>query len=184
MACIGLGANGRRSFIDEPVNQENRMNNGIAQSHEATMKKSNFNFLNFFVALCLCARQINLVAGKQLKDRNYLIVILLILVGFSPAQGAVKTYSLRMPVTAVITESDDSGKTWRRNGIMPVTYMSAVNQMKACLAGQGWIVKQIIPLGRKNDRTLINFEKGKQKITVMIWRMDLAKTGFSWGIIE
>jgi len=101
-----------------------------------------------------------------------------------PAQGAVKTYSIRMPVTAVITESDDSGKTWRRNGVMPVTYVSAVNQLRACLTSQGWVVKQTIPLGRKNDRTLINFENGKQKITVMIWRIELAKTGFSWGIIE
>jgi len=101
-----------------------------------------------------------------------------------PAQGAVKTFSLRMPVSAVITESDDSGKTWRRNGVMPVTYVSTVNQMRACLKGQGWVVKQAIPLGRKNDRTLINFENGKQKITVMLWRIDLAKTGFSWGIVE
>jgi hypothetical protein len=120
----------------------------------------------------------------MLKDRNHLIVILLLLVGFLPAQGAVKTFSLRMPVTAVITESDDSGKTWRRNGVMPVTYVSAVTQMSACLRGQGWVVKQTIPLGRKNDRTLINFQNGKQKITVMLWRIDLAKTGFSWGIVE
>jgi len=27
------------------------MNNSIAQSHEGTMKKINFNFLKFFVAL-------------------------------------------------------------------------------------------------------------------------------------
>lgn len=116
--------------------------------------------------------------------KHWYIGMLALLSLLLPAQGAVKTYSLRMPVTAVITESDDSGKTWRRNGAMPVTYTSAVNQLRACLTGQGWVVKQIIPLGRKNDRTLINFEKGKQKITVMIWRMDLAKTGFSWGIIE
>jgi len=120
----------------------------------------------------------------MLKNQNYLIVFLLLLVGFLPAQGAVKTFSLRMPVSAVITESDDSGKTWRRNGVMPVTYVSAVNQMRACLKGQGWVVKQAIPLGRKNDRTLVNFENGKQKITVMLWRIDLAKTGFSWGIVE
>jgi hypothetical protein len=65
MVCIGPGVNAQSSFIDEPINQKNRMNNGIAQSHEATMKKSNFNFLNFFVALCLCARQMKWVAGKK-----------------------------------------------------------------------------------------------------------------------
>ncbi len=120
----------------------------------------------------------------MLKYWNQRIIIALLLLGFLPAQGAVKTFSLRMPVTAVITEADDSGKTWRRNGVMPVTYVSAVNQMRACLKGQGWIAKQVIPLGRKNDRTLISFENGKQKITVMLWRIDLAKTGFSWGIVE
>jgi hypothetical protein len=116
--------------------------------------------------------------------KYFFTAIITLLTLLLPAQGAVKTYSLRMPVTAVITEADDSGKTWRRNGVMPVTYVSAVNQMRACLNGQGWVVKQVIPLGRRNDRTLINFVNGKQKITVMLWRIDLAKTGFSWGIIE
>ena len=101
-----------------------------------------------------------------------------------PAQAAIKTYSIRMPVSAVVTESDDSGKTWRRNGVMPVTYVSAVSQMKACLGGQGWVLKQTISLGKTNDRTLMNFEKGKQKITVMIWKIKLNQAGFSWGIVE
>lgn len=100
------------------------------------------------------------------------------------SQGAVKTYAIRMPVSAVITESDDSGKTWRRNGAMPVTYRSAVSQINACLGGQGWKLKQTIPLGNGNDRTLLNFEKGKLKITVMVWKIKLNQAGFSWGIVE
>lgn len=100
------------------------------------------------------------------------------------SQGAVKTYSIRMPVSAVITEADDSGKTWRRNGAMPVTYTSAVNQMKACLGCQGWKLKQTIPLGNANDRTLMSFENGKLKITVMVWKIKLNQAGFSWGIVE
>ncbi len=119
--------------------------------------------------------------GKTVK----LIVIayfVLLVVPFS--FGAVKTYSLRMPVSAVITESDDSGKTWRQNGVMPVTYVSAVSQLKACLGSQGWKLKQNIPLGSATDRTLMNFEKGKKKITVMVWKIKLNQAGFSWGIME
>jgi hypothetical protein len=112
------------------------------------------------------------------------IGILLLLFALPHAQGAVKTYSLRMPVSAVITESDDSGKTWRRNGVMPVTYVSAVSQLKACLLGQGWSLKQTIPLGNGSERTLLNFEKGKRKITVMVWKIKLNQAGFSWGIVE
>jgi len=41
------------------------MNIGIAQSHEATMKKINFNFLSFFVALCLCADKLIWVQVKN-----------------------------------------------------------------------------------------------------------------------
>jgi hypothetical protein len=67
---------------------------------------------------------------------------------------------------------------------MPVTYVSAVNQIKACLRGQGWSLKQAIPLGNRNDRTLLNFENGKRKITVMVWKIKLNQAGFSWGIVE
>ena len=117
-----------------------------------------------------------------MTKRNILVFVLLL--ALPQAQGAVKTYSVRMPVTAVITNSDDSGKTWRRNGTMPVTYRSAVNQIKACLGGQGWQLKQTIPLGNGNDRTLMNFQNGKFKITVMVWKIKLNQAGFSWGIME
>jgi hypothetical protein len=112
------------------------------------------------------------------------LALVVLLIALSHAQAAVKTYSIRMPVSAVITESDDSGKGWRRNGAMPVTYTSAVNQIKACLCGQGWKLKQTIPLGNANDRTLMNFENGKMKITAMVWKIKLNQTGFSWGIVE
>ena len=114
--------------------------------------------------------------------RIVIVYLVLLLIPFS--YGAVKTYSIRMPVSAVITESDDSGKTWRQNGVMPVTYVSAVSQLKACLGSQGWKLKQAIPLGSATDRTLMNFEKGKRKITVMVWKIKLTQAGFSWGIIE
>jgi len=112
------------------------------------------------------------------------LAVLLLLLALLPAQGAVKTYAIRMPVSAVITESDGSGKTWRRNGVMPVTYVSAVTQIKACLSGQGWRLKETIPLGNDNERTLLNFGSGKFKITVMVWKIKLNQAGFSWGIVE
>jgi hypothetical protein len=112
------------------------------------------------------------------------VLACIVLLALSPAQGAVKTYSIRMPVSAVITESDDTGKTWRRNGVMPVTYVSAVNQIKACLGGQGWRLKETIPLGNTQERTLMNFGNGKLKITVMVWKIKLNQAGFSWGIVE
>lgn len=126
-----------------------------------------------------------MISTGHLSGKGILRSVWLVLLLWLPcAQGAVKTYNIRMPVCATITESDDSGKTWRRNGVMPVTYVSAVNQMKACLAGQGWVLKQTIPLGRKQDRSLMTFENGKRKITVMIWRIKLGQAGFSWGIME
>jgi hypothetical protein len=112
------------------------------------------------------------------------LALVLLLLVLSQAHGAVKTYAIRMPVSAVITSSDDSGKTWRRNGAIPVTYVSAVNQIKACLGGQGWKLTQTIPLGNRQDRTLMNFQNGKQKITVMVWKIKLNQAGFSWGIEE
>lgn len=125
-----------------------------------------------------------MVAYGNIGKGTAKLAVLLLLLSLLPAQGAVKTYSIRMPVSAVITESDDSGKTWRRNGVMPVTYVSAVNQLKACLGGQGWRIKETIPLGNATERTLMNFAKGKMKITVMVWKIKLNQAGFSWGIVE
>lgn len=115
---------------------------------------------------------------------NRKTLLFLMLMALPQAQAAVKTYAIRMPVSAVITNSDDSGKTWRRNGAIPVTYVSAVNQIKACLGGQGWKLTQTIPLGNSHDRTLMNFQNGKLKITVMVWKIKLNQAGFSWGIEE
>jgi hypothetical protein len=121
---------------------------------------------------------------QEAKSVKQIVIVYLVLLLIPFSYGAVKTYSLRMPVTAVITESDDTGKTWRQNGVMPVTYVSAVSQIKACLGNQGWKLKQNIPLGSATDRTLMNFEKGKKKITVMVWKIKLTQAGFSWGIVE
>ena len=124
------------------------------------------------------------VYHQKAKTVKRIVITYIFLLLIPSSYGAVKTYSIRMPVSAVITESDDSGKTWRQNGVMPVTYVSAVSQLKACLGSQGWKLNKTIPLGSAMDRTLMNFEKGKKKITVMVWKIKLTQAGFSWGIIE
>ena len=39
-----------------------------------------------------------------------------------------------LPVSAVVTSSDNSGKTWKQNGYLPVTYAAALKQMSSALS--------------------------------------------------
>ena len=93
---------------------------------------------------------------------------------------AVGTDTLfRLPVTAVITATDNSGKTWKQNGYLPVTYANAVKQMSASLRGSGW--SQVRFIDMKTERCLMVWKKNKKEITIMMWKVLVDQTGFSWG---
>lgn len=91
-------------------------------------------------------------------------------------------FSIHLPVSAVVTSSDNSGKTWKQNGYLPVTNATAITQMSACLRGQGWKEIQHIGMGKDKSRCIMVWQCGKKKITVMIWRVMVDQSGFSWGI--
>lgn len=91
---------------------------------------------------------------------------------------------LKLPVNAEVVSEDVSGTTWRQNARLKVPYVAAVNQIKAVIGQQGWRQKQELTLGNQKDRCLLVFAQGKTEITVMIWKVGIAETGFSWGVYE
>lgn len=109
-----------------------------------------------------------------------LFFFLLLLSVAAAAPGA--DFSIRLPVSATVTSTDNTGKTWRQNGFLPVPYVAAVNQISACLRGQGWKRTQYISLGKDKSRCIMVWECGGKKITVMVWRILVDQSGFSWGI--
>ena len=100
------------------------------------------------------------------------------------AWAGVTDVSLRLPVNAEVVSEDTFGSTWKQNAALRVTYVSAINQLKAVIGQQGWQLKQELKLGLANDRCLLVFERGKTGITVMVWKVGVSETGFSWGVNE
>lgn len=95
-----------------------------------------------------------------------------------PSQAA-----LRLPVNAEIVDEDLKGGGWRQNARLHVTYVSAVNQLKATIGQQGWRLKQEIKMGQTGAaRCLLVFVRDKAEISVMVWSIGVSETGFSWGM--
>jgi len=91
---------------------------------------------------------------------------------------------LRLPVNAEVVSEDISGSSWRQNCVLKVSYVATLNQLKAVIGRQGWAFRRQQDLGALNDRCLLVFAKGKTELTVMVWKIDVAETGFSWGMAK
>lgn len=71
--------------------------------------------------------------------------------------------------------------TWKENGAFAVSFATAKNRVRAKMAAAGYHEKHEIKMGQKDDRVLILWEKGDRKIIYMLWKIDVDKTGYSWG---
>ena len=100
------------------------------------------------------------------------------------AACAVADEPFRLPVEAVATEASPDGKGWTRNGVIPVTFVAARQRFEAAIRAYGWSCVHSIPLGDANDKVLVSWRRGRQELTVMLWRIDVDVTGFSWGLTE
>ena len=89
--------------------------------------------------------------------------------------------SFRLPVGSIVLENDSSGKTWNQNGLMNVTFVSAMAQFKSTLKSQGWKETQHINMGKEKKQAIMTWQRGDDKITLMLWKINTNTTGFSWG---
>lgn len=103
---------------------------------------------------------------------------LLFILGMVATAEAV---SFKLPIGSVVTQRDETGKTWKQNGILNVTYVSAVMQFNSALNSKGWHKIQQIDMGNDGMQSLMVWERGKVRITLMLWKISTSKTGFSWG---
>lgn len=72
-------------------------------------------------------------------------------------------------------------KTWTNSGEMQLSYAAARNRVISKYEGAGFKLKHELPLGNRNTRCLMLWEKGDVKTIVMLWRIDIGRTGFSTG---
>lgn len=87
-----------------------------------------------------------------------------------------------LPLGAKVLIKDDSGKTWRQNGIVT----GAVQTVQAAFSNQlvkaKFKCKHVIPLEEKTGRVLEEWRKGDQSLLLMLWPGENGMTMFSWGI--
>ena len=89
---------------------------------------------------------------------------------------------LPLPVSARPQDSGQKGGGWQEQGSMLVTFVNAEGQFKSLMAQQGWSFLHSVPITPGNTRTLYAWRRGNQETTLMLWRIDVGKTGYSWGV--
>lgn len=91
----------------------------------------------------------------------------------------------RMPGGFQVEHSQAANTSWRETGTLPETYDSAMRSLRAALEGQGYVLRHDIPLAAGSDpKILMQWEKGTERIIVMLWAKADGTTGCSWGISE
>lgn len=95
----------------------------------------------------------------------------------------------KLPPSAYVTESNLSGGGWLESGVILLTYVQAEAGFMTEMSRQGW---RFVHSTTLNDgmtagtsrRKLSLWRCGRRELTLMLWRIDVGKTGFSWGIAE
>lgn len=95
--------------------------------------------------------------------------------------GAAEQPRITLPDDAEVTVSDDTGKTWRELGSMPLSISGSTNRWDASLNRQGWRKVQTVDLNTKDYRKLMLWQKGKTQLILQVWRESPSRSGFSWG---
>lgn len=124
--------------------------------------------------------------GPEVKMRQLIVRSLLFAIIFwalcASASGASLLPLFELPTGAKVLAKDDSGKTWRQNGVVT----GAVQAVQAAFSNQlvkaKFKCKHVIPLEEKTGRVLEEWRKGDQSLLLMLWPSEKGMTMFSWGI--
>ena len=103
---------------------------------------------------------------------------------FRPAPGGSRPFTL--PVAARATEQSRDGKGWLESGVMTVPFVQAEGSFKAAMAQSGWKFRHAISLSRRGRgaHTLYTWQRGGNELTLMLRRIDVSRTAFSWGLAK
>lgn len=73
---------------------------------------------------------------------------------------------------------------WQETGQLPLSYAAARNRLASRFENQGFQLVHEIDLGRCGERRLMLWEKLGKKVMVMLWRIDVDKSGYSIGEVK
>ena len=113
-----------------------------------------------------------------------LILAVVVALTASLVTEAAEGRMFRLPLAACIVEKSKDGNGWLEQGVVGVTYVQAEGQFKSSLSRDGWVFLHKVPLAGPNERALYSWKRGRLSVTLMLWRIDVGKTGFSWGVAD
>lgn len=87
-----------------------------------------------------------------------------------------------LPIAAKALEQSKDGKGWLESGVIKVPFVQAEASFKAALSQGGWKLRNVVTLGRANSQNLYTWHRGSNELTLMLRRIDVNRTAFSWGL--
>lgn len=103
------------------------------------------------------------------------------------ADGDALFRPFRLPPSARVTESNLSAGGWLESGVVMLTFVQAEAGFMSEMSRQGWkfvhstTLNEGLTAGTSRRRLLV-WRLGDCEMTLMLWRIDVGNTGFSWGI--
>ena len=86
-----------------------------------------------------------------------------------------------LPPSAHVTERSSRDGGWVEQGVMFVPLASAGGQMRGALARSGWLFEHRVSLAGGGLGHIYSFRRNGDEITLMLWKISVNRTGFSWG---
>ena len=102
-------------------------------------------------------------------------------------QGALPPVVARpfvLPIAAKAAEQSKDGEGWREGGVMSVPFVQAEASFMSAMAQSGWKYLHAVALSKGNRHTLYTWRRGGNELTLMLRRVDVNKTSFSWGLAK
>jgi len=92
--------------------------------------------------------------------------------------SAVSAFAVTLP------ERAPAEGAWEENAVLNLSFAAAKVRVRSRFESAGYKMVHEIAMGKKNNGLLMLWEKDGTKTIVMLWRIDVNKTGYSRGEIK
>ena len=112
------------------------------------------------------------------------LVVAFLMLPLACSAASFASRPFMFPVAAQSVETSKDGKGWCESGVIGVTFVQAEGSFKAAMAQSGWKYRHAVALGKGNTHTLYTWRRGDNELTLMLRRIDVNKTSYSWGVAK
>ena len=115
---------------------------------------------------------------------GYLSLLAASLVVFAETDGKAVSRPFKVPEQAINVRENDSGKTWRMTGELPLPVSEAEMLFRQRIEAEGFVFLHEIPMQQGKVKKLLAWKKDNSRLILFIWEINDKKTGFSWGVSD